>query len=164
MLGGTGADILLGGDGDDYLEGDDVQAMKLASMAVIISMGALGTINCMAEAEMMYSSGVRIAIFLLATPTQHQNDSLGMPETRGNDVLDGGSGDDELDGLYGDDLLLGGAGNDLVNGQDGSDVLDGGNGDDTLSGDLRIVALGGRYDARRVSGGRKRGCAIREGR
>ncbi len=52
----------------------------------------------------------------------------------GDDVLIGGDGNDTLDGSFGDDSLHGGDGNDTLEGRWGDDSLDGGDGDDSLSG------------------------------
>jgi Ca2+-binding RTX toxin-like protein len=52
----------------------------------------------------------------------------------GNDTLRGGAGNDQLDGGEGNDTVDGGAGDDTLAGGQGNDTLDGGPGDDTLRG------------------------------
>ena len=52
----------------------------------------------------------------------------------GNDTLQGGAGNDQLDGGEGNDTLNGDAGDDTLDGGQGNDTLDGGPGDDTLRG------------------------------
>ena len=52
----------------------------------------------------------------------------------GNDTLQGGAGNDQLDGGQGNDTIDGDTGDDTLDGGQGNDTLDGGPGDDTLRG------------------------------
>lgn len=84
-----------------------------------------------------------------------------IPQSFGNDELDGGSGDDTLFGGGGDDLLSGGTGSDAVDGGAGNDTInvaqgdtiEGGDGDDLFvltdlseSGSADITIVGGEGD------------------
>ena len=62
----------------------------------------------------------------------------------GNDTLQGGAGNDQLDGGEGNDTIDGGAGDDTLAGGQGNDTLDGGPGDDTLRGgpDMDVMTGG----------------------
>jgi Ca2+-binding RTX toxin-like protein len=53
----------------------------------------------------------------------------------GNDIAEGGDGNDWMHGEAGNDELFGDAGNDMLFGEDGDDTLFGGAGNDTLYGD-----------------------------
>ncbi len=52
----------------------------------------------------------------------------------GNDVIRGNSGNDSLYGGYGEDLMYGGQGNDFMMGESGDDTMYGGTGDDWMYG------------------------------
>ncbi|HTP20773.1 MAG TPA: calcium-binding protein [Solirubrobacteraceae bacterium] len=52
----------------------------------------------------------------------------------GNDTLQGGAGNDQLDGGEGNDTIHGDTGDDTLDGGQGNDALDGGPGNDTLRG------------------------------
>ena len=122
----TGASVIRGGSGDDWLEGSDV--------ADDISGGAGDDLLVGLEGDDSLSGGKGWDLLVGG---------------RGNDVLQGGAGDDELyggdgadtlegnkgwdylDGGIGDDVLRGGAGDDYLYGGEGADTLNGGIGNDT---------------------------------
>lgn len=137
--GGNGADLITGGDGNDSLLGGDG--------ADTIS-GNNGDDTILGGDNTDLING------------DDGNDSVNAGQSNdtvfggnGNDTLDGSDGQDSLSGETGDDLLLGGGdrdtlsggtGNDLLNGQSGNDLLNGEDGDDILLG-------GGGHD--NISGG-----------
>lgn len=69
-----------------------------------------------------------------------------VPQTSGDDLLEGSAGNDTLDGRGGNDVLRGFGGNDSLSGGQGNDTLDGGDGSNELVGgsgdDLYIAAAG----------------------
>ena len=103
--------VLLGGRGDDVLEGD---AFLLSGL-----IGGTNDILVGHEGNDTLSGGG-------GDDTLKGND--------GNDRLFGQSSDDLLQGSIGSDILEGGAGNDTLYGNEGSDLFRGGGGNDTLSG------------------------------
>ena len=66
----------------------------------------------------------------------------------GNDTLQGGTGNDQLDGGEGNDTVDGDTGDDTLSGGQGNDTLDGGPGDDTLRGgpDMDVMTGGPGHD------------------
>ena len=117
---GSGADYLLGNDGNDFLQG----------------YGGADEIHGGAGDDDIWG-------FTKFPSTQFDGDD-GLYGEDGNDTLHGGAFNDELDGgddddlLYGDggeDKLIGGEGNDTLHGGDDNDELDGGDDDDLLYGD-----------------------------
>ena len=106
LNGGTGKDLLIGNDGHDYLFGDN-------------------------GADTLYGNA---------------GDDL-LDGWNGDDTIYGGTGNDTLFGWYGDDVLYGGRGSDFLAGEDGNDTLYGGRGDDMLSGgDGKDSLNGGKGD------------------
>ncbi len=111
ICGGGGDDIISGGPGIDDVNGDDGND--------ILSGGA--------EADIIRGGA-------------------------GNDTLDGGDGDDTIRGELGNDQLSGGAGNDLLYGEGGDDTLSGGQGLDYLEGGPGIDAFFGGPDRDHLEG------------
>ena len=123
--------MLLGGDGNDELRGDNVNGGGWNDIVVD-------------------QNGLLISVF----------DPTGRPERAtvngGADYLDGGTGNDILIGDGGNDILSGGSDNDQLYGDDfaddqafyfsqpGDDILDGGAGDDLLAGGAGADSLSGR--------------------
>lgn len=104
--------ILLGGEGEDDLEGTDRNDLILGFEGDDELEGKDGD-DC-----------------LVGGPGEDK-----IKGKDGNDVIDGGSGDDQrLDGDRGDDLIFGGAGEDELEGDRGNDELHGGDNDDELDG------------------------------
>ncbi len=102
LLGGTGDDLIDGGLDEDSIDGGD-------GFDTLLGGDGKDTIN----------GGL-------------SNDSI--DGGRNADELYGGDGNDTLLGGNGEDTLMGGAGNDLLDGGTGGDVMDGGIGDDTIIG------------------------------
>lgn len=134
------ADLLVGGDGDDYFEGTYGTYM----------FGGAGDDTFLDGATVSYSRAPNGVVADLGTGRAFGEGSdtlIGIERLRGspfddrlsgderrNDIY-GGSGDDELWGAGQVDELQGGDGNDLVAGEDGDDrFLYGGAGDDYVSG------------------------------
>ena len=124
----SGAQVLLGSDGDDRLTGgagDD---------AIFAGRGA----------DVIAAGGGDDYVSLRSARPFEAEGALGW----GRNIVEAGAGRDQILGGQGDDTIYGGAGGDLVLGGGGSDVLSGGAGAD------RIDALdrdGGQADV--VSGG-----------
>ncbi len=112
----AGAGVLLGGNGDDTLDGG-------GGADVILGRG--GDDRLVGGRDSLASRDINntIPIDELADQTE-SND--------GNDTLFGGRGDDVLLGGQGDDILHGGRGDDTLSGQAGVDVFRGGAGVDTV--------------------------------
>ncbi len=115
-----GDDILDGGGGKDWLEGEAGNDILRGGGGQDTIIGGIGGDRLWGE------DGNDV---LLGDET-----GVGTGEG-GDDFLNGGAGDDEQQGQGGNDLLLGEAGNDRLFGGSGADELDGGPGDDQLSGD-----------------------------
>ena len=135
--GGSGADLMYGGMGDDtYVvnsihdgvferagQGDDtiMSSVSLAVLAVDIenltltgTAGLSGVGNTL-DNVMIGNAGANI-----------------LSGGDGNDTIHGGGGNDTLVGEAGDDSVYGEAGNDSINGGDGGNYIDGGAGNDTI--------------------------------
>lgn len=145
MLGGAGADMILGDGGDDYLDGGLDNDYVAGGAGADALLGAEGDDVLDGDGE-----PVGAASLGYVAPEFHGNDFL--DGGAGDDKLLGGGGDDELFGsegadrlsgdnssldasFHGDDYLDGGAGTDTLVGEGGDDQLVGGSGDDVLSGD-----------------------------
>ncbi len=117
LTGGTGAQTLIGGAGNDtyYVDGaGDVVVEELdGGIDTVVSSVDLAGIPANVE-NIRLTGAAHIAV---------GND--------GSNRLSGGSGDDELDGAGGDDLELGGDGDDTLISRGGHDTLSGGAGNDT---------------------------------
>ena len=109
---------IYGGDGGDWITGDDADNYIEADGAV------------MEKGKIVYGTGDDMV--------------WGMG---GNDTISGGAGDDFIHGdspkteaeLHGRDVIDGGEGDDRIMGGGGSDVLYGGEGNDVLVGDIGFV-------------------------
>ena len=135
---GDGANnILIGGTGDDVLDGRggiDTVSYGDATVGVRVDLGIT------AQQNTGWGNDQLIAIENIAG--SDFNDVLNGDG--GANVLEGRLGDDKMLGRGGDDLLFGGGGNDTLDGGDGNDVLDGGDGNDLLLGRLGDdVLIGG---------------------
>ncbi|HEN3281192.1 TPA: calcium-binding protein [Yersinia enterocolitica] len=128
VIGGTGNNIIIGGDKNDNLSGG-------AGDDVIIGYQSVDSLFGLAGDDILIGG--------------KGND--GLAGGVGDDILDGGEGDDELHGdadgfgpyasneyiplairghQRGNDIIFGGAGNDRIEGQKNNDYLAGGTGDD----------------------------------
>jgi Ca2+-binding RTX toxin-like protein len=118
--GGTGADLMIGGLGDDTYYVDNV-----GDIVVEGENGGKDTIN----SSISYVLGSRIVETLNLTGTAAID---GTGNNRANRIT-GNSGNNVLTGMGGNDTLIGGNGSDLLNGGAGNDVMDGGNHIDTVT-------------------------------
>ena len=108
----SGADIITGSGGDDYIYsygGNDVVSGGDGNDVVV---GGLGV-------DRLNGGGRHDTVF----------------GESGNDIVTGGDGNDGLFGDLGNDILKGGADNDFLGGGAGADILKGGTGDDILAGE-----------------------------
>jgi len=114
------ADVLYGGDGDDYLDGGDGPDTLHGEAGHDVLFGWYG-------ADMLAGGAGDDILY---------GDTFGLapPHGDGDDDISGGAGDDELHGGGGADRLAGDAGNDRLFGGPGYDRLDGGDGNDHLEG------------------------------
>ncbi|NEP28276.1 M10 family metallopeptidase C-terminal domain-containing protein, partial [Moorena sp. SIO3I6] len=111
LSGGSGNDFLTGGSGNDSLTGGSGNDSLTGGTGSDRLYGGTGNDN------LYGSSG---------------NDTLSG--SSGNDLLSGSSGNDSLTGGTGSDRMYGGSGNDRIYGGAGDDILYGGTGNDVLSG------------------------------
>ncbi|MBB96324.1 MAG: hypothetical protein CML68_17235 [Rhodobacteraceae bacterium] len=143
--GGTGADTIRAGDGDDWIIGDandlviqggagyDTVDFSGSGAGVYLSQndtklsGLEHVIGTDMDDTIQYTSSVED----LTLEGGDGNDNLNSGS--GNDTLIGGDGNDYLHGGYGgNDLLYGEAGNDIIYANDGDDMIWGGIGDDDI--------------------------------
>ncbi|MBM3581863.1 MAG: hypothetical protein FJX37_07860, partial [Alphaproteobacteria bacterium] len=120
IVGGPGADQLVGTSGDDVIYGrggdDEIEGGQGADTLY----GEKG------DDELMGGQGDDTLYGGKGEDTLYGD--------QGDDTLYGDSGDDTLIGGQGDDTLYGGKGDDTLEGGQGDDALYGGKGDDTLEG------------------------------
>ncbi len=147
IVGDDGANILLGGLGNDYLDGrgglDRASYADRSSSVVAALNGATPiavTVGGVAEDTLVNIENLRGG----SAADQLTGDGLSnvLEGREGNDTLAGAAGNDTLFGQSGDDLLIGGLGNDVLDGGSGNDILNGGAGDDVLSGGGSIDTAG----------------------
>ena len=111
-------DVVLGGDGDDILFGDQfaspsIEGNGISALKAYVAdqLGGLDANSVTAEQMNQYITDNNEGVGKLT-------EALG-----GNDTLQGGEGSDILYGQGGDDLLVGGEGNDLLYGGAGADTF-----------------------------------------
>src|SRR4029077_5832285 len=112
--GGTGVDIMIGGDGNDTFLVDntgDVTDENVGGGTDTVYAGVNYALQAGQEVEALRANAGATGLILTGNEF--------------NNTLVGGSGNDTLNG---------GGGNDTLNGGDGNDALNGGNGSDALSG------------------------------
>ena len=121
LMGGDGDDLLDGGGGDDTLRGQRGDDTLLGGAGDDDLGGAEG------DDTLVGGDG---------------DDSL--TGGSGDDTIDGGEGNDTVDAGSGDDDVDGGAGDDQITTGDGNDTVDGGDGDDVIdtSGDAPLPDIG----------------------
>ena len=115
MIGGSGADSLIGGTGTDTADYSGSAAPVDVNLATGTGTGGAAEGDSYTEIENVTGSAF--------------NDTITGDGT--DNSLSGGDGDDSLDGGAGNDTLSGGAGNDTLIGGSGADSLVGGTGTDT---------------------------------
>lgn len=132
-----GADLFVGGDGEDFVD----YAGRTAPITVSLASGAdEGEADEHDEVDESVENvrGGDGDDHLIGTSARNKlwggagKDVLVGGE--GDDLIYGGDGDDQLDGQAGDDFLYGEAGDDTLTGGDGSDLLDGYPGQNALDG------------------------------
>jgi hypothetical protein len=125
---GPGADVYVGGPGDDWVETDEPGE---AARDRIDGGGGIDTIG-------YGQSPVPVSVDLAAASQAPAHDDVsGFEKVHGSahaDTLRGSEASDLLHGNRGDDVLEGRGGNDALDGEDGRDRLDGGPGDDLAAG------------------------------
>ncbi|NQU59288.1 MAG: hypothetical protein HQ513_18820, partial [Rhodospirillales bacterium] len=120
LEGGGGADVLVGGSGDDILKGrggDDQLSGGAGDDVLFGSSGDDTLVGGTGDDTMFGSSGRDV-----------------LEGGDGADYLDGGSSNDQIDGGAGNDFIKGGKGDDTIDGGAGIDRIEGGEGDDVISG------------------------------
>jgi Ca2+-binding RTX toxin-like protein len=163
--GGAGADILKGGEGDDFIVG--------GSGADQIGGGRGNDVLFVGGADSYINGGLGYDVAIVEFSTGITID-LGTADIEaitgsetGSDVITGGAnrdvfisgrgGDDVLKGTAGTDTLIGGTGNDELRGYDGDDYLVGGTGVDDLFGydgdDVIVMDKSDNLAGGRITGG-----------
>lgn len=142
--GGAGADLMVGGNGDDRYEVDDdgdqlVEAQSEGWDTVFstrsFTLGAnLESLILRQGSEAVTGTGNALDNWITGNSLDNQLTGLEGADAlyagAGNDTVDGGDGDDYVEGAEGDDVLVAGAGNDVLQGGWGADAMFGGLGDD----------------------------------
>src|SRR4029450_4279075 len=122
--GGTGADTLAGGTGDDTYLVDNAAELVIEQL----NEGTDTVYSSVTYSLSGYASlGVENLTLAGAAPLDGYGNSL-------DNVLTGNSANNKLSGSAGADTLIGGQGDDTLLGGDGDDTLDGGGGADAPSG------------------------------
>lgn len=161
LLGGDGADVMLGGNGNDQLVGGDGNDVMIGGSGADRMSGQggddvmLGDNRFLDDSTDSPSSPDELrnrhqlsdqAILLLGTPlvssrapdiNAERSQTLrgvNRSDVSYDDVLIGGDGNDTMLGMLGNDYLDGGDGDDELRGGDGADRLLGGLGNDVLIG------------------------------
>ncbi|WP_419899852.1 calcium-binding protein [Roseomonas sp. USHLN139] len=146
--GGTGADVMIGGSGNDTYYVDNI-----GDRVVENGNGGVDTVYSTISFNLGggFANNITLGDLEVDTPQPDLN-GLGnsldniLIGNNGRNRLEGKAGKDELYGHGGDDTLLAGDGTDLLFGGDGNDYLDGGLGNDRMeggAGDDWLVARGG---------------------
>jgi len=148
MFGEVGSDSMYGGNGRDYMRGDD--------LAVAVTVGRT-------YADTMYGNegdddmagvwGDDKIYGLSGNDSLYGNDGNDFLDGGiGNDLLSGGNGDDTMTGFDGRDTFYGDAGVDRIDGGSGADVIYGGDGNDFLRGGADNDQLFGGNGVDNISG------------
>jgi len=135
--GGTGADTMYGGGGNDIYVVDNA-----ADKVVDYQNAGTDTILASVDFDLRTTPGVEN---LTLTGTENLTAIGNAANTAGTgiNILRGNTGDNFLSGLAGNDTLYGGAGNDSLYGGQGNDSLSGEAGNDIFYGSLGSDALTG---------------------
>lgn len=127
LLGGPGADTLIGSDQPDLLEGG-------AGVDDIDGRGGNDTISYSGRKVPVTVDLKRGQATVAGETDKVANLEIVAGGTK-NDTLIGSDSDDVLDGGNGVDRIDGGEGDDTLSGDGGGDIINGGNGDDQIEGD-----------------------------
>ncbi len=146
--GGDGADMIMGGSGDDIAYGAAGADTLMGGGGADLLNGETGDdqLSGGAGADLLSGETGRDTV-------EGGADGDVLLGGTGDDVVNGDDGDDALFGELDQDTLSGGAGGDTVNGMVGDDVLFGDLGADTLSGELGADRLVGGLGADVLIGG-----------
>ncbi len=139
LVGGDGDNVIEGRGGDDVLEGGqgfDELWYGDSSDPVMVDLSSQGIAQFISA-----SQGTDTFNNFEALSGSSHNDTL--TGDMNDNFLDGREGDDSISGGAGDDAIRGRAGNDTLEGGAGEDFLDGGDGDDSLVGGLGFDFLVG---------------------
>jgi Ca2+-binding RTX toxin-like protein len=140
ILAGGGRDIIVGSDGDDYLDGgadidslsggdgNDTYGVNTSSDVVTENGTGIDTIR----SSISFSIAALTNIENLTLATTGSNHSATGNEN--NNEIIGNNGNNTLTGSGGNDILIGGSGLDTLNGGNNDDILNGGLGRDNLTG------------------------------
>ncbi len=142
IIGGSGADVLLGTTANDRIEGQDGLDLLIGAPGDDILIGGPGVDIIFGGPGTNDIQGGDALDILIGG-----NDVDCIAGEAGLDLLFGREGDDELDGGLDIDLLIAGPGDDTGDGNDGIDVIFGGPGNDDMRGGNCIdVVFGGDGD------------------
>lgn len=138
----VGDDVILGGEGDDFIFGDSLFTDILAQdhnlgtdpgagwhIFELLESGASALNPDWDRADTLDYIGSNLREMMIESVTAE--DSI---RAVGSDFIDGGAGDDFIFGQEGHDTLYGGDGDDLIFGGNGDNVIYGGDGSDSLFG------------------------------
>lgn len=152
VIGGTGANEIIGGAGDDVLSGNTSKDSLTGGAGDDLLSGGDNDDRLLGGDGHDRLAGGNDDDYLDGGSGHDVLDGGDGNDTliggTGNDRLDGGAGEDQLTGGVGDDVINGGEGNDYLDGGPGSDHVDGGAGDDfiSLSGGNDVAQGGAGYD------------------
>lgn len=143
---GTGANVLIGGKGNDTytigagdsiveLDGEGIDTVYVQTGAAVIDMATFGSVENLILYDYIPATEAPDLQTIVGTAANNA-----ITGSSGDNVLIGGAGDDIITDNYSAylsydvDTLLGGDGNDVLTSTSGWDTLDGGAGDDQLLG------------------------------
>ncbi|MEZ5614543.1 MAG: calcium-binding protein [Rhodocyclaceae bacterium] len=138
VFGGGGEDYIVGGAGNDVLNGDDNYITNSTGQTNIIGLDIPENFL----AFRTYDWSVAVGDDPFDTRYSYVQSLDTAARVGGADVIFGGAGNDRIHGLQGNDYLYGENGNDVVAGDGGADFIFGGDGNDQLTGERN-----GRRDA-----------------
>jgi Ca2+-binding RTX toxin-like protein len=138
VFGNDGNDTITGGDGNDMLQGgNDADSISGGNNDDLID-GGLGNDTLNGDAGIDFITGGAGNDLINGgdgnDTLNGENDADSIFGGNNDDLIDGGLGNDTLSGDTGSDSITGGAGNDLINGGDGNDTLNGGDDRDIING------------------------------
>lgn len=142
---GIGADVMVGGSGDDVFEVGDGDAVDGNGGADLISNYTYYQDQVLTDAAYT-GTGLTAALAEVerADLTAAIGSSINAAGFSGSATLHGNTGAERLIGGPARDVLLGDDGNDVLKGSGGNDRLEGGNGNDSLTGGAgRDICKGG---------------------